>query len=104
MTDHIQVHPGELATGAGELGTLVGHCETATEGLASTLMELQNAAGHPGLAAALGGANESATQTMLSVGKVLAFIGEGLSSSAKEYAATEAANTKKLNSIHRTAN
>jgi hypothetical protein len=99
---HTSVDASALATGAGELGTLVGQCETAVDGTAQTLMGMQGAVGHPGLASALGSANESAVQVMLAVGKVLAYIGEGLNQSAQQYADTEAKNVTALKSVHGT--
>jgi hypothetical protein len=101
-TGHTQVDASALAAGAGELGTLIGQCETATEGTAQLLLGMQGAVGHPGLAAALGSANESAVQVMLAVGKVLGYIGEGLNQSAQQYADTESANVTALKSVHGT--
>lgn len=101
-TGHTSVDAGALTTGAGELGTLVGQCETAIDGTAQALMGMQGAVGHPGLASALGSANESAVQVMLAVGKVLAYIGEGLDQSAQQYADTEAKNIAVLRTVHGT--
>ena len=99
---HTSVDAGALTTGAGELGTLIGQCETAVEGTAQTLMGMQGAVGHPGLAGALGSANESAVQVMLAVGKALAYIGEGLNQSGQQYADTESTNVTVLKSVHGT--
>jgi hypothetical protein len=99
---HTQVDASALTDGAGELGTLIGQCETATDGTAQTLIGMQGTVGHPGLASALGSANESAVQVMLAVGKVLAYIGEGLNQSAQQYADTESKNVTVLKSVHGT--
>lgn len=96
---HTQVDAGVLAAGAGELGTLIGQCETATDGTALALVGMQGAVGHPGLASALGAANESAVEVMLAVGKLLAYIGEGLNQSAQEYKDTESKNVAALKSV-----
>jgi hypothetical protein len=99
---HTQVDASALSAGVSELGTLIGQCETATDGTAQSLMGMQGAVGHPGLASSLGSANESAVEVMLAVGKVLAYIGEGLSQSAQQYGDTESKNVTALKSVHGT--
>lgn len=96
------VDPGVLATGASEMGALIGQCEAATDGTAQTFLGMQAAVGHPGLAGSLGSANETAVQVMLAVGKLLAYVGEGLGQSAQEYSDTESTNVAVMKSVHAT--
>ncbi|QMU72478.1 hypothetical protein [Streptacidiphilus sp. P02-A3a] len=96
------VDPGVLAAGVGEMGALVGQCEGATNGAAQALVGMQAAVGHPGLAGSLNSANETAVQVMLAVGKLLAYVGEGLGQSAQQYSDTESANVAVMKSVHAT--
>ena len=79
----------KLADGSQDVTGLLGRCEAIAADAVQAIAAMGGAAGHAGLASALGGAAEQGTKTFLDLGSAYRHVASGLTAAASTYAQTE---------------
>jgi len=83
------VNARKLAAGSQDVTGLLGRCEAIAADAVQAIAAMGGAAGHAGLAAALGDAAEQGTKAFLDLGSAYQHVAGGLTSAAGTYAQTE---------------
>lgn len=99
MSDGFTVRPQELAEGGRSADSLAATGEKIGTGVTSALGGMGEAAGHPGLTAALAEAAEQGIKSFLDLGAAIGHAASGLAASAASYGQAEEENAAKARSI-----
>jgi hypothetical protein len=78
-----------LAEGSQDIGDLLGRCEVIASDALEAIVAMETAAGHGGLAAALGGAAEQGAKAFLDIGAAYRHVAGGLTAAAGTYSGVE---------------
>lgn len=89
MGQGFSVSAQRLAEGSQDITGLLGRCEAIATDAVQAIVGMGGAAGHPGLALALGGAAEQGTKTFGDFGSAYQHVSSGLTTTASTYTQTE---------------
>jgi hypothetical protein len=83
------VNAPKLAEGSQDVAGLLGRCEAIATDAVQAIAAMSGAAGHGGLATALGGAADQGTKAFLDLGGAYRHVASGLTAAASTYTQTE---------------
>ena len=99
MGQGFSVNAPRLGEGSGDITGLLHRCEAVASDATQAIVAMRGAAGHPGLASALGGAAEAGARTFLDLGAAYRHVAAGLTTTASTYGRAEQDLVRRIEQI-----